>query len=76
MDSSKRDTRKDIILDGYLGIFSTVKAPMKITEKNSTLTAEITNYPKFTVESIGKDLFESKRADLNFNSMKIKRHLK
>jgi hypothetical protein len=51
---------------------------MKITftEKNSTLTAEITNYPKFTVESIGKDLFESKRADLNFNSMKIKRHLK
>jgi hypothetical protein len=37
MDSSKRDTRKDIILDGYLGIFSTVKAPMKITftEKNS-----------------------------------------
>jgi hypothetical protein len=61
MDSSKRDTRKDIILDGYLGIFSTVKAPMKITLlKNSTLTAEITNYPKFTVESIGKDLFESK----------------
>jgi hypothetical protein len=66
--AAKGTLEKDIILDGYLGTFSTAKAPMKITftEKNSTLTAEITNYPKFTVESIGKDLFESKRAGLKF----------
>ncbi|MBC5842744.1 M1 family metallopeptidase [Flavobacterium sp. F-380] len=59
---------KDLILDGYLGVFSTAKAPMKITfsEKNSTLNAEITNYPTFSLEPIGKDLFESKRAGLKF----------
>ena len=59
---------KDVILDGYLGTFSTAKAPMKITfsEKNSTLSAEITNYPKFALESVGKDLFESKRAGVKF----------
>jgi hypothetical protein len=27
---------------------------------------EITDYPKFTVEPIGEDLFESKRAGLKF----------
>jgi hypothetical protein len=33
------------------------------SEKNSVLNAEITNYPKFSVEPIGKDLFESKERD-------------
>jgi hypothetical protein len=66
--AAKGVLEKDVILDGYLGVFSTAKAPMKITfsEKNSVLAAEITNYPKFTLESIGKDLFESKRAGLKF----------
>ena len=67
--SAAKDTlEKDLILDDYLGVFSTAKAPMKITfsEKNSTLSAEITNYPKFNLEPIGKDLFESKRAGLKF----------
>lgn len=66
--AAKGILEKDLVLDGYLGTFSTVKAPMKITfsEKNSTLSAEITNYPKFAIESIGKDLFESKRAGLKF----------
>ena len=65
---AKGKLEKDVILDGYLGVFSTAKAPMKITfsEKNSVLSAEITNYPKFNLESTGKDLFESKRAGLKF----------
>tara|TARA_R110000868_G_scaffold193786_3_gene438995 strand:- start:1776 stop:4043 length:2268 start_codon:yes stop_codon:yes gene_type:complete len=59
---------KDVILDGYLGTYSNTKAPIKITfsEKNSVLNALITNYPQFSVEPIGKDLFESKRAGLKF----------
>ncbi len=65
---------KDIILDGYLGKFSTKAAPLKIeiTEKNSVLYAEITNYPKFSLSPIGKDKFESKEAGvtLEFNETK------
>jgi hypothetical protein len=59
---------KDVILDGYLGIYSTTAAPVKITfvENNSMLNALITGYPQFSVEPIGKDLFESKRAGLKF----------
>lgn len=59
---------KDIILDGYLGTYSNKNAPIKIviTEKNYVLNFTITNYPKFTVDPIGKDLFESKRAGLKF----------
>ncbi|HKO76624.1 MAG TPA: M1 family metallopeptidase [Flavobacterium sp.] len=59
---------KDIILDAYLGKYSTTKAPLKIemTEKNSVLFAEITDYPKFSLTPIGKDLFESKEAGVKF----------
>lgn len=61
---------KDIILDAYVGNYSTTKAPLKIemTEKNSVLSAEITNFPKFTIEPVEgeKDAFESKRAGLKF----------
>ncbi|WP_144891785.1 M1 family metallopeptidase [Flavobacterium tiangeerense] len=59
---------KDVILDGYLGIFSTQMAPLKITfsEKNGALNALITNYPAFSVENIGKNAFESKQAGLKF----------
>nr|WP_314840036.1 M1 family metallopeptidase [uncultured Flavobacterium sp.] len=59
---------KDVILDGYLGTFSTQMAPLKITfsEKNGALTALITNYPSFSVENIGKNAFESKQAGLKF----------
>ncbi|MBE0393497.1 M1 family metallopeptidase [Flavobacterium sp. PL002] len=59
---------KDIILDGYLGTYSNTKAPIKITfsEKNSVLNVAITDYPEFSVEPVGKDLFESKRAGLKF----------
>lgn len=59
---------KDIILDGYLGKFSTKTAPLKIeiTEKNSVLFAEITDYPKFALTSVDKDKFESKEAGVTF----------
>jgi hypothetical protein len=59
---------KDVILDSYLGIFSTTKAPLKIefTEKNSVLFAEITDYPKFSLTPTGKDTFESKEAGVTF----------
>ncbi|MBB1194070.1 M1 family peptidase [Flavobacterium sp. SOK18b] len=59
---------KDVILDGYLGTYSTQMAPLKITfsEKNGALTALITNYPSFSVENIGKNAFESKQAGLKF----------
>ncbi|MBG6062071.1 hypothetical protein IWX83_001867 [Flavobacterium sp. CG_9.1] len=59
---------KDIILDGYLGVYSTKMAPLKITfsEKNGVLNVLITNYPSFSVEPIGKNTFESKLAGLKF----------
>ncbi|HSD07053.1 M1 family metallopeptidase [Flavobacterium sp.] len=65
---------KDVVLDGYLGKFSTKQAPLKIeiTEKNSVLFAEISNYPKFSLAQIDKDKFESKEAGvtLQFNEAK------
>ncbi|KLT69666.1 M1 family metallopeptidase [Flavobacterium sp. ABG] len=61
---------KDIVLDGYLGTYTTKNAPLTIdfTEKNGTLSAEITNFPKFSVKAVAdeKDTFESKRAGLKF----------
>jgi hypothetical protein len=68
---------KDIILDGYLGKFSTTKAPLKIefTEKNSVLFAEITDYPKFGLTQIDKDKFESKEAGLTFQFNEAKNGL-
>ncbi|CAH0335633.1 hypothetical protein FVB9288_01281 [Flavobacterium sp. CECT 9288] len=59
---------KDVILDGYLGTYSTQMAPLKIifSEKNGALSAMITNYPSFSVENIGKNTFESKQAGLKF----------
>ena len=54
--AGKGKIEKDVILDGYLGTYSTAKAPLKIdfTEKNSVLNVEITNFPKFSVDSCGK----------------------
>lgn len=61
---------KDVILDDYLGTYSNTRSPLKITftEKNSTLNAEITDYPSFLVSPVKdkKDTFESKRAGLIF----------
>jgi len=66
--AEKGNVEKDIVLDPYLGVYSNPRVPIKITftEKNTQLNVEIPNYPKFSVESIGKDQFESKRAGLQF----------
>jgi hypothetical protein len=68
--AGKGKIEKDIILDGYLGTYSTKNAPLKIelTEKNSVLNVEITNFPKFSVEPVAgeKDTFISNRAGLKF----------
>lgn len=68
--AGKGTVEKDVILDGYLGTYSTSKAPLKIefTEKNSTLNVEITNFPKFTIVPVEneKDTFESTSAGLKF----------
>lgn len=67
-NASSGTIEKDVILDGYLGKFSTKAAPLKIefTQKNSVLFAEITDYPKFGLSQIGKDTFESKEAGVTF----------
>ncbi|OXE99143.1 hypothetical protein BC749_102633 [Flavobacterium araucananum] len=68
--AAKGKIEKDIILDGYLGSYSTTRAPLKIdfTEKNGTLNVEITNFPKFTVVPVEneKDTFQSTSAGLKF----------
>lgn len=59
---------KDVVYDAYLGTFSNSRMPLKIvvSEKNTLLNVEITDYPAFSVDIIGKDEFESKRAGLKF----------
>lgn len=43
-----------------------------MTEKNSVLFAEITDYPKFSLTPIGKDKFESKEAGVILSLTKLK----
>jgi hypothetical protein len=61
-------------LDGYLGTFSNSNAPIKIifTKKRGIINVEITDYPKFKVEPIAKDTFESKEAGLKFEFYETK----
>jgi hypothetical protein len=65
---------KDVNLDGYLGTFSNSNAPIKIifTKKRGIINVEITDYPKFKVEPIAKDTFESKEAGLKFEFYETK----
>lgn len=63
----KSDTGKveeDVILDGYVGNFFTRLAPVKleITEKNNVLFAKITDYKKFPLEIVEKNMFEAESA--------------
>ena len=66
--SDKGLIEKDVILDGYLGVYSTKMAPLKITfaEKRGALNVAIVGYPNFSVQSIGNNTFESKQAGLKF----------
>ncbi|TRX38340.1 M1 family metallopeptidase [Flavobacterium restrictum] len=66
--SEKTAVEVDQVLDGYAGTFSNKNAQIKIviTEKSNVLSVLIPDYPQFTIESTGKDTFESKEAGLNF----------
>ena len=68
----------DIILDDYLGTYSNRNFPTKIvfSEKNNILNVTMTDYPKFIVERIAKDTFESKQAGLKFEFNESKNGLK
>lgn len=65
---------KDVIYDAYLGTFSNSRLPFKIVvfEKNTLLKVEIPDYPEFSLDAVGKDEFESKRAGLKFKYNEIK----
>jgi hypothetical protein len=67
--ADKGIVEKAVVLDGYVGTYSNPKAPIKIvfTEKYDALSVEITGYPKFGVQPIGNNTFESKRAGLQFS---------
>ncbi|MBA0883051.1 M1 family metallopeptidase [Flavobacterium undicola] len=62
--AEKGKVEKDVVYDAYLGTFSNPRVPIKIvvSEKHTLLNVEITDYPEFTVDTVGKDEFESKRA--------------
>lgn len=59
---------KDINLEGYLGTFSNRNIPIKVifTKKMGVINVEITDYPKFKVELVAKDTFESNQAGVRF----------
>ena len=59
---------KDINFNSYLGTYSNRNSPLKIifSKRRGVLTVEITDYPKFSVELIATDTFESKEAGLKF----------
>ncbi len=65
---------KDVVLDGYLGIFSNKYNPLKIifSKKNGVILVEITDYPKFKVGYVAKDTFESNEAGLKFEFYETK----
>lgn len=75
--AGKGKVEKDVILDPYVGMFSTSRAPLKIevSEKNSTLYVEITDFPKFSVKPVEneKDTFESKGVGLKFKYNEAKK---
>ena len=65
---------KDVILDGYLGTFNSRFYGIKsvITKKRGIVNVEMTDYPKFTVEMISEDTFESKEAGVKIEFNKSK----
>ncbi|HLF51792.1 M1 family metallopeptidase [Flavobacterium sp.] len=72
--SGKSELEKDVILDGYLGNFSSKMIPIKITftEDNGVLVANATGQPELHLESAGKDKFVFEQAGLimQFNESK------
>ncbi len=65
---------KDANLNGYLGNFSSRFYGLKsaFTKKRGVVNVEITNYPKFALELIADDTFESKEAGVKIEFNKAK----
>ena len=57
--SGKSELEEDVILDSYLGTFSSKQIPIKITftEENNALVGTATGQPSIIFEPIGKDRF-------------------
>lgn len=72
--SDKSELEKAVILDSYLGSFSSKQIPVEITltEDNGNLTANATGQPTLTFDSIGKDKFgfEPAGIEIHFNETK------
>ncbi|MFI0491068.1 M1 family metallopeptidase [Flavobacterium sp.] len=65
---------KDTNLDGYLGNFSSRFYGLKsvISKKRGVINVEITDYPKFKIELIADNTFESKEAGVKIEFNKNK----
>ena len=65
---------KDANLQGYLGTFRSKMYSIKtvFTKRRGVINVEITNYPKFTVDLIADDTFESKEAGVKIEFDKTK----
>jgi len=73
--SDKSELEKAVILDGYLGDFSSKQIPIKITftEENGTLVGTPAGQSSVSFDSIGKDQFGSEKEggiEIQFNESK------
>jgi hypothetical protein len=72
--AGKGELEKDVILDAYLGTFSSKQIPVKIifSEENGTLTGKSEGQPNLTFTPVGKDKFLANQAGLTiqFNENK------
>jgi hypothetical protein len=72
--SDKSELEKAVVLDGYLGKYSSKQIPIEIvlTDDNGNLTANATDQPPLTFDSIGKDKFSFEQAgiEIQFNEAK------
>ena len=72
--ADKGELEKDVILDSYLGNFSSALMPIKInfTEEDGSLVANATGQPKLPLTTAGKDKFTFEQAGLTiqFNESK------
>jgi hypothetical protein len=72
--AGKSELEKDVILDPYLGTFSSKQTPIKLvfTEDNDSLVATATGQSPITLEPVGKDRFAyvTYGIELEFNDTK------
>ncbi len=72
--AGKGEIEKDVILDAYLGVFSSKQIPIKIdiTEDNGVIVMKATGQPNLSLQPAGKDKFSSSQVVLSiqFNESK------